>query len=334
MVTIERFDGAVDASRLRACYDIAVACWPVDEPGMPVWSLGAFTAKWAQGFDPTPFESWFAADEAGEPAGCYMLRLPDRHNISRADLVLKVPPHRRRLGVGSELLRHAAGRARDAGRTRLKAHAFDDSAGAAFAAAVGASPGIADVSRFLRIDDEVRGRLPGLRREAEAHAAGYEVLAWTGLTADEHLAQVARVHAAIADAPMDAGDEPSVWDGDRLRYLEEVSADHGLVSYIVAARQQATGEIAAVTQIIADPGVTDWGFQEITAVLQEHRGHRLGLLVKVAMLQYLSHQAPGITRIITDNAGSNEYMIAINAQLGFEIGGVSRSWFLDLTAAT
>jgi tRNA(Phe) wybutosine-synthesizing methylase Tyw3 len=48
------------------------------------------------------------------------------------------------------------------------------------------------------------------------------------------------------------------------------------------------------------------------------------------MLELLSSTAPAITHIVTDNAGANDYMININAQLGFEVSGVTRRWYLDL----
>lgn len=332
-MNIERFDGQADLEGLRNCFGIAKACWPVDEPGLPEWSLGTFTAKWAHGFDTSPQESWLACNDAGEPDGCYLLTLPDRHNVTMAHLVLKVRPVARRAGIGTDLLQHCADRARHADRTRLAAHAWDNSAGAAFAAAVGASSGIAEVTRVLELDDAVHSRLPVLRREAEASASGYALVSWVAPTPDEFLERVALVHAAMADAPRDDGVEPSVWDADRIRRLEKLGADHGVTAYIVAAEQQATGEVAAVTQILTDPGAPGWGFQQITAVLPQHRGRRLGLLVKVGMLDFLSQAAPGIGRILTDNAGANEHMIAINAQLGFEVAGVSRTWYVDLDGA-
>ena len=36
------------------------------------------------------------------------------------------------------------------------------------------------------------------------------------------------------------------------------------------------------------PEAPSWGFQELTAVTRPHRGHRLGLLVKAAMLEWLA----------------------------------------------
>ena len=330
---IERFDGHTEPERVRDCFRLVRACFPVDQPNQPEWSLASFSAKWVQGFDGSPHESWIAADASGEAVGCYLLTLPARENVELAHTVLRVPPDRRRAGIGTALLRHCADRARLADRTRLVADAWDSSAGAAFAAAAGATAGIPNVRRSLQIDDDVRGRLPGLRAQAAAHAAGYSVLCWVGRTPEDQLEQLAAVHTAMADAPRNAGVEPWVWDADRIRRLEKLTAEHGLVSYTVAARHDATGQLAAVTQLVTDPGAPGWGIQQITAVLPAHRGHRLGLLVKVAMLELLASAAPDVTRIVTENAGSNEYMIAINAELGFGVSGVTRSWQLDLTRA-
>lgn len=129
---------------------------------------------------------------------------------------------------------------------------------------------------------------------------------------------------------MDEGVEPEVWDDDRIRQFEGAAMRAGQQFYAVAARHDATGDLAALTQLRTDPDNPGWGFQAITAVLREHRGHRLGLLLKIAMLDLLAEQGAGVERIITGNAGGNEHMIAINEQLGFEIATVHRSWTLEL----
>jgi GNAT superfamily N-acetyltransferase len=330
-VDITRFDGADDPGALESCFRIVQESIRADQPAdQPKWSLPSFTAKWVDGFDDSPHESWVGADASGEVVGCYLLALPGRVNISRANVVLRVRPDRRRSGIGTALLRHCADRARLAGRTHLVGDAWDDSPGAAFATAVGATAGIADVHRSLRFDDEARDRLPRLRSEAEARAAGYSLLSWVGATPEDLLEQVAVVRAALADAPRDPGVEFSVWDANRVRRLERLIIERGMTHYSVAARHHPSGQLAAITQLILDPGAPECGIQQITAVLPTHRGRRLGLLVKVAMLDLLTSAEPSITYIVTDNAGSNEHMIAINAQLGFEISGVTRNWELDL----
>ena len=67
------------------------------------------------------------------------------------------------------------------------------------------------------------------------------------------------------------------------------------------------------------PRVPDWGYQGLTVLTRTHRGHRLGLLVKVAMLELLAGHEPRLERIVTGNADSNKYMIAINVELGFQV---------------
>ncbi len=331
-IRIEEFDGAADERALERCFHIVQESIRADQPDQGEWSLDSFRAKWVDGFTGSPQETWFGAADAGEIAGCYLLMLPDRENVALARVVLCVSPARRRAGIGTALLRHCTHRAAQAGRTRLIADAWDGTSGAEFAKAVGARPGIADVHRTLRLDDAVRSRLPGLRSAAEGHAAGYSVLTWVGSTPEDRLEQVAAVHAAMADAPRDEGHEVTAWDAARIRRLEGLTVGRGLTQFSVAARHDATGQLAAITQILTDPGAPGFAFQQITAVLAVHRGHRLGLLVKVAMLELVAEAAPEVTRITTDNAGSNAHMIAINAQLGFEISGVTRNWELDLTA--
>lgn len=328
---ITRFDGAADPGTLESCFQIVQQSIRADQPDQGEWSLAPFRAKWVEGFNGSPQESWFDADDAGEVAGCYLLMLPDRENLSMARVVLRVPPGRRRAGIGTALLRHCANRAELAGRTRLTADAWDGTPGAEFAKAVGARPGIANVHRTLYLSDTVRRRLPLLRREADGHAPGYSALTWVGATPEDMLEDVAAVHAAMADAPRDEGVESAVWDAARIRRLEDLVIGSGLTQFSVAARHDATGGLAAITQVLTDPGAPGYGFQQITAVLPAHRGHRLGLLVKAAMLELVVEAAPEVDRVVTDNAGSNEHMIAINARLGFEISGVTRNWELDLS---
>ena len=77
----------------------------------------------------------------------------------------------------------------------------------------------------------------------------------------------------------------------------------------------------------ADPG---WGFQELTVVARADRGHRLGLLMKVAMLELLAEREPGLARIITGNADANRHMIAINDALGFTVLDRWPAWQLEI----
>ena len=78
-----------------------------------------------------------------------------------------------------------------------------------------------------------------------------------------------------------------------------------------------TGEVVGYNDLVVsadDPEeVMQWG----TLVRREHRGHRLGMAVKVRGLQELARFAPQARRIQTCNAEQNAHMVGVNVELGF-----------------
>lgn len=50
-----------------------------------------------------------------------------------------------------------------------------------------------------------------------------------------------------------------------------------------------------------------------------HRGHRIGLLTKAAMLEWMATAEPQLERIETNNAAVNSSMISVNEALGVEL---------------
>jgi hypothetical protein len=99
--------------------------------------------------------------------------------------------------------------------------------------------------------------------------------------------------------------------------------------YTVMARHDATGEPAGLTMVEVGPERPEWGFQALTAVAREHRGRRLGLRLKLAMLDLLARQEPQVTHLLTSNTETNTHMISINEELGYYVlGKPARSWEL------
>jgi GNAT superfamily N-acetyltransferase/RimJ/RimL family protein N-acetyltransferase len=331
---LEQFDPATGAAEVRACHEIYLAGQPIDDPYGPPFSERVFAGWLTMGWTEDRQEVWLARDSRGEPRGWYQLGLPQRDNQHLARVTPTVHPAHRRQGLGTELLRHAAGRARESGRTVLSGYARDGAPGSAFASALGARPGLSHVGRVLRLPGLPAGRLATLRAQAEPHATGYALLSWAGPAPDDLVAGLAEINAsAWADMPRNAGEEAQRWDEARVRLDEQRIEAQGLRWYTVAARSLASGELAAFTQLALDPAGPSWGYQELTAVGRPHRGHRLGLLVKVAMLELLAEREPQLTQIATGNADANQHMIAINAQLGFEVVDAWPYWELDLQRA-
>jgi len=329
-IEIEQFDPASDPERLRACHAIAMSAWEIDNPGIPPLTFETYAVQW-QSFDGSLVHAFLATDPAGRPVGCCHITLPIKENLSMAICGLTVTLDQRRTGLGTALLSQCAAAARAAGRTRLAASAFDDTPGAAFAKAKGAVSGQAEILRMLTITAGTPDRLAALRPAAEQAAAGYELLSWRGLPPEEHLGQLAVVLQSMEDAPMNEGVEPTIWDAERVRDVEEQQAAFGLDVLTVVARHVASGDLAAYTQLLLASGMPEWAAQQATVVLAAHRGHRLGLLVKIEMMDVLARQAPEVRYVITGNAGQNEYMIAINEQLGYRISSITRTYELEVS---
>jgi GNAT superfamily N-acetyltransferase len=309
---------ASDHATTQACFEVVRAAGETDDALGPPWSLRRLRG-WLE-YPTDPAETWTCGDEAaGVIHGWYYLVLPERENRDRAYLYLTVHPSYRRRGIGTALVRHAAGRAARGGRSLLGSGAFQDSAGAAFAARSGATPGLAEARRVLVLGNIPAGRVTFLRERAAQAAAGYSLVSWDGRMPDEYLAGSAAVRNAMADAPHDAGSEQRVWDAARVREQMDIRERQGSHVYAVAALHAATGEMAAITEVEADRDNPEWGSQLITAVTRGHRGHRLGLLVKTAMLDRLAAAEPALGRIVTGNAAANRHMIAINEELGYEL---------------
>jgi GNAT superfamily N-acetyltransferase len=309
---------AADRATTQACFEVVRAAGETDDPLGPPWSLRRLQG-WLE-YPAEPAETWICGDEAtGAIHGWYRLVLPERENRDRASVYLTVHPSWRRHGIGTALFRHAAGRAAGAGRSMLGGGAFQGTAGAAFAVRAGATPGLVEARRILPLGKVPAGRIAFLREQAARAATGYTLVCWDGRIPDEYLARYAAVENAMADAPHDAGEEPWIWDADRVREQLDIRERQGRHIYTLAALHDASGEVAAVTAVEADPDNPDWTHQQLTAVTREHRGHRLGLLVKTAMLDWLAAAEPALERIVTGNAAVNRYMIAINEDLGYEL---------------
>jgi GNAT superfamily N-acetyltransferase len=375
-VRVERFDPRADEQRLRACHEMTVAGHQTDDPNVPAVLFNAFRGWWGHGFAGSPVQAWLATDESGEPAGGYLLELPDQENRQSAFGFVVVPPARRRRGLGTELLAHMARQSDRAGRKLLMSSARVGAPAEAFEAATGGRPGMRDVRRILAVDDGLRRRLPGLRASAEPRAAGYTLRSWQGTTPDDLAAGICATYTALGDAPHDESFEPATWDEPRLRKSEErlvaqrtrwhsvaAIADGaaevaGSGPEIAGSRPEVAGsgpeiagsgpeiagsgpeiagstaEVAAITQVVVEPLMPEWGWQEITAVTRPHRGHRLGLLVKVAMHELLTELEPQLRYMATYNAEPNERMIAVNELLGYRVSDYFRSWEHDVAAAS
>lgn len=78
-------------------------------------------------------------------------------------------------------------------------------------------------------------------------------------------------------------------------------------------------QVVAYTELLLAAGDSPVVYQWGTLVHRAHRGHRLGMAVKLATLRRLQADFPQRERIITSNDDTNSFMVSVNEALGFEV---------------
>lgn len=180
-------------------------------------------------------------------------------------------------------------------------------------------------------DQEV---ISALRSEALEKSGAYRTISWSGPTPEEYREDmVAMLTAFNMDMPNAGIVDPEInYDVARLIEGDKRTERTGLTNIITAAQHIETGHLVGYTRLELEPGRLA-AIQEDTVVLKEHRGHRIGLLVKTENLRQLKDIAPERTYIQTWNAGENAWMCAINERLGFRAHTGVGLWQKDLSRA-
>lgn len=272
------------------------------------------------GWDGDPPTVAVAHDEHGRVAGVTEIWLPTHDNTHFAAMSLTVDPELRRRGVGRILVQGGIDHVTALGRTVIMLQLCDHAAGTAFAGALGFERAYEEVLRRQDLLTLDRAQLDAAYVDAERSAAGYELLRLPGALPDDLISAVGRLTEAINDAPTDGLDiEDEVFTPERIRSFEAAQAARDFRTYRLLARHRDTGELAGHTVVGIDADQPWCGGQYDTSVVQAHRGHRLGLLLKIGMLRWLAEEEPQLRVIDTGNAASNAHMIAVNEKLGYQV---------------
>lgn len=283
-------------------------------------TVRSYTADLQHGWDGEPPVAAVAPDESGRVVGLLEVSLPRRDNTHLGFLEVTVDPAARRQGLGRRLFEAGVELVRAEGRTLVVAECFDTPHGLAFAKALGLDRAVESVQRRQDLRSLDTARLDREYEAAERAAAAYELVRLPSPLPEDLLPAVVDMVAAINDAPMDDLDyEDEVFSPERVRAFEAAQAAHGRRMYQLAARHRETGVLAGHTVVGVESDRPWHGGQFDTSVLRDHRGHRLGLLLKIGMLHWLADAEPQLRSIDTWNAASNDHMISVNEVLGYRV---------------
>ncbi|MCL3819735.1 GNAT family N-acetyltransferase [Aeromicrobium wangtongii] len=326
MTTVERLDPR-DGEQFAAFHGAYLAAHD-DEWDRP-YSAQERRAELLDDSSYTVTHGVLARDVSGHVVGSGVVELPLKDNLTLAYIEVAVPPEHRRRGHGTAILRGLEEIAVDAGRTALFAEVrwpadADASARTAFAEARGFRRDLVDAHRVLD--------LPASLPEAPVRD-GYSLRAWRGPCPPEWVDQYAGLLSLLVqEAP--SGDYPlenEFFDAERVRRDEQLLVAQGRVMQVAVAVAD-DGRLAAHTQLVFSESDPDNVYQWDTLVLPEHRGHGLGLSLKILAMRESADLLEGRRYVHTFNAATNGPMIAVNDAMGFRLVGWLGEYVRELEA--
>jgi GNAT superfamily N-acetyltransferase len=312
------------------------AVWQVDVGGRPCpFSENEIAADGLSGNGENSTEYYlFYAD--GTPRGIARLKFSKTDAPHIMSGFMAIQPEARRKGLGALLLRAVEQRTVDLGRSiAIMRHWFSDSAleaspGAAFATRHGYELGLHLGARAHDIPLNPHD----LRRAKEALQldSNYDIVLWHDACPDEIIDGVAALRETfLQEAP--SGNLPPIhqrYDRARIRDEEQMHRVIGDACVGAGAVHKKSVELVGYT-IIHIPEVDAECYQGVTLVRPDHRGHGLGLRLKLANIARLEELHPTAKRVVTMNASDNVAMIALNDVLGMKRIDQSADWVKTLT---
>lgn len=263
-----------------------------------------------------------------------IINAPGRRSV-RGDL--QVDPPRRRQGHGSAALRDLEEYARSLGYLELVLGANEGE----LEVGTGPSRSFAPAHGYVLADEYTQrviawprpaGELDRLEARWRPHATDYEIVCFASPTPPRWRDERVRVRSLMAtDAPhANQVVEEEVWTDDILRFYEERTTEMGRDMHVVLAHHVPSGTVAGYSELVIvrdNPALVQ---QYDTLVTREHRGHRLGGLMKVANMRVLESLDLPFTGITTFNSNINGPMIAVNVALGATTAAARIHWRRDL----
>jgi Sortase and related acyltransferases len=306
---------------------LMAAAQAVDSPSAAPSTRAGFLAGIRHGWDGDPALVGVRRDKRCRVVGVVEIGFSSWDNTHLGSAEVTVDPEARGQGLGRQLLEAGIDRVRAEGKRLVLTESHNAPAALALGAALGFERAMTGLKRR---QDLVALDWPALDRDyalAVAAAPSFELLHLEGPTPEDLLDDVVTMTAAINDAPIDALEvEDEVFSPERIRAFERGQQERGRRIYRVVARERTTGELAGHTMVSVDKDSPGFGGQFDTSVMRAHRGHQLGLLLKIEMLRWLGHAEPQLRVLDTWNAASNAHMIAVNEQLGYRVIDQGIEW--------
>lgn len=285
---------------------------------------------------PNQWRAFFAGrDAAGALIGYGVVSrsLNEPENAHLRWTELAVAARHRRKGVGRALMRRLVEAVEGQGDDIVFMTQTTDRvpSGAEFAKRIGAQPGLDMKTNQLDLSKVDRAKV---EEWAAISPKGYRLERIDDTVPAELVAPYIQASSGMNDAPR--GDlKIADWKltEEHIRERESWFKQTGSEWWLLVAVHEASGEGAGFTEVTYDPNVPHVIWQQGTAVIDAHRGHRLGMWMKAVMLKRILDERPKALFIRTGNANTNAQMLGINTQLGFVQAWSACLWQISIDDA-
>ena len=318
VVDIEQINPRNEAA-LRAWWEVGHAATSY-RPGKP-WPGWEQSRIALPSHNPEREVTLLGAIDGREMVGAGLLVRPLRENPHMANAAAFVRPDRTRAGIGTALVAELEVIAAGDGRTTVQGEVYlapgETGGPEAFAFARGYAVANRETMKELTVADYA-ARRPDLDALLGTAPDDYRIVTFDTVCPDEHLESFGRLLGMlVAEVPLGELDlEDSEWTPERLRAAEQRQVDTGRHVHTALAIAP-DGSVAGVTDVRIDDTDHEHGQVGITLVDPAHRGHRLGLALKVATHDLAVATYDQLAALDTCNAEANTHMNAVNEALGY-----------------
>lgn len=319
-----------DLDLLKAWHSVEGAAHDHDFFALPVDPIDEFLPLLDGHQDPGQHETRYVGFDGDSPVASLLVSLPTRDNLTTANINGNIHPDHRGRGHGTSLVEYAKSAVRAAGRTKLFFEVPWNADGTEsdfihLLRAHGAKAVLDDVRRVLDLQAFPVG-------EPVPPPAGYRIVQWVDRAPDEVVDGTAYLlHRMVLDAPMGEMDiEAEKWDAVRYRASEESAMVRQRTKVNSVAVHEETGYVAGMSEVVVNTHRHEVANQWSTIVDPDHRGKRLGVVLKTWNHRNLVEHIDGVRYINTWNAESNSFMISVNEELGFRAAEKWSEMQLDL----
>jgi GNAT superfamily N-acetyltransferase len=311
-----------DDALMRELYDLSRRAELFGREHAPFWPfeefLGAFRST-----DSGERQQLFAAYDGDRIVAHAALWTFLLDNTDKAFFDLSVDLPDRRRGIGRAMVERLEQVVKDDGRSLVMSTSYlpyegrDDHPYRRFAEGCGYELSLYEVVRHLElpVSDAL---LQEWIDEAAASHEGYVIETFVGAVPDDLVESLCALIGQLAvDAPSGAVDyDEEVVTPQRYTEMVDSAAAMGRARYETVALTPDR-EVVAQSTLAMPLGASTHVYQWGTLVHRDHRGHRLGLATKAVNLRAVQSSRADLTLVSTQNAETNDHMVAINDKMGF-----------------